>query len=157
VKFVKVGRTYSGLKIRQEVSLGVYAVLEQEWSGAELEVSLRMCIVDSYIVPDLSDDHTVYTVVHIEPHVLKAKTVCNPKDNLTFRKAINGHHADNWWRAMEVEHHTLEYDVKAWKLVKCILWMKVLPGTWAFRLKRFPVGAVKKFKARFYVKQRQAS
>ena len=110
-----------------------------------------MGIFAAYIVPDLFDDHTAYTVAHIEPHVLKPKTVSNPEDNPTFQKAINGPNADSWWKAMEVEHRTLENDSKAWKLAKRKPWMKVLPGTWAFKLKQFPDGLVKKIKARFYV------
>ena len=46
---------------------------------------------------------------------------------------------------------TLEHDLTAWDLVPCEPWMHVLPSTWAFRIKRFPNGLVKKFKARFCV------
>ena len=41
--------------------------------------------------------------------------------------------------------------LKAWTLVPRLPYMKVLPSTWAFRIKRFPTGLVKKLKARICV------
>ncbi|KAL7479627.1 hypothetical protein ACHAW6_005351 [Cyclotella cf. meneghiniana] len=52
---------------------------------------------------------------------------------------------------MSVEMETLEVDLKAWKLVKHEPWMKVLPCTWAFCMKCFPDGLIKKFKARLCI------
>ncbi|KAL7554938.1 hypothetical protein ACHAWF_018658 [Thalassiosira exigua] len=37
----------------------------------------------------------------------------------------------------------------AWELVDQTPDMRVLPSTWAFKVKRFPDGTVKKFKVRF--------
>jgi hypothetical protein len=53
---------------------------------------------------------------------------------------------------MESELTTLESELQAWELVPREPWMHVLPSTWAFRLKRFPNGLVKKFKARFCIR-----
>ena len=39
--------------------------------------------------------------------------------------------------------------IKAWTVVEREDGMNILPGTWAFKLKRYPDGKVKKFKARF--------
>ena len=55
----------------------------------------------------------------------------------------------NFWKAMEVELGTLENKMKAWTYVDRTPDMKVLPSTWAFKVKRYPDGSVKKFKARF--------
>ncbi len=40
-------------------------------------------------------------------------------------------------------------EFKCWDLVERLPEMNVLPSTWAFKIKRFPDGSVKKFKARF--------
>jgi histone deacetylase 1/2 len=53
---------------------------------------------------------------------------------------------------MEAEMNTLEVDLSAWQLVRREPWMHVLCSKWAFRIKRFPNGLVKKFKARFCVR-----
>ncbi|KAL7476613.1 hypothetical protein ACHAW6_002460 [Cyclotella cf. meneghiniana] len=52
---------------------------------------------------------------------------------------------------MESELTTLESELRAWELVPREPWMHVLPSTWAFRLKRFPSGLAKKFKAHFCI------
>ena len=39
--------------------------------------------------------------------------------------------------------------MKAWEVVARETWMNVLPGTWAFKCKRYPDGSVRKLKARF--------
>ena len=62
---------------------------------------------------------------------------------------MNGPFAADFWKACEVELDTLENEMKAWTYVKRTPDMKVLPSTWAFKVKRFPDGSVKKFKTRF--------
>jgi hypothetical protein len=44
---------------------------------------------------------------------------------------------------------TIMVDFDCWDYVKRTPDINVLPGTWAFKLKRYPDGHVKKFKARF--------
>ena len=61
--------------------------------------------------------------------------------------AMNGPFADDFWRACEIELDTLVHDMKTWALVPRTPPVRVLPSTWAFKIKRFPDGAVKKFKA----------
>ncbi|KAL7526938.1 hypothetical protein ACHAWF_001981 [Thalassiosira exigua] len=63
--------------------------------------------------------------------------------------AMNGAFADDFWKACETELDTLVNDIGAWEIVDRTPDMRVLPSTWAFKIKRFPDGAVKKFKARF--------
>jgi hypothetical protein len=106
----------------------------------------------AYVTPDLSDEPGSYNVQEIQPHILSAKAKVNDADNPSFTQAVNGTQADKWWEAMEVELNTLEGDLKAWSLVPRAPWMNVLPSTWAFKLKRFPNGLAKKFKARFCVR-----
>jgi hypothetical protein len=50
---------------------------------------------------------------------------------------------------MKVELKTLTKDFNCWSLVERTPDMNVLPSTWAFKIKRFPDGSVKKFKACF--------
>ncbi|KAL7526552.1 hypothetical protein ACHAXR_001541 [Thalassiosira sp. AJA248-18] len=67
--------------------------------------------------------------------------------------AMNGAFTDIFWKACEVELNTLVNDMKTWKFVERTPDMHVLPcSTWAFKIKRFPDGLVKKFKARFCVR-----
>ena len=57
-------------------------------------------------------------------------------------------YASEWFKAAQIEIETLE-KMKCWDVVDRTPDMKVLGGTWAFKLKRFPDGLAKKFKARF--------
>ena len=84
-----------------------------------------------------------------DPRVLQAKTSKYNEDNPSWDMAMNGPFADDFWKACEVELDTLIKDMKAWDYVERTPDMKVLPSTWAFKIKRFPDGLVKKFKARF--------
>ncbi|KAL7477781.1 hypothetical protein ACHAW6_003578, partial [Cyclotella cf. meneghiniana] len=52
---------------------------------------------------------------------------------------------------MGAELNTLENDLHAWELVPREDWMNVLPSSWAFRIKHFPDGLVKKFTSWFCV------
>ena len=65
---------------------------------------------------------------------------------------MNGPFAGNFLKACKVDLDTLENDMKTWDYVKCTPDMQVLPGTWAFKVKRFPDGIVKEFKACFCVR-----
>ncbi len=55
---------------------------------------------------------------------------------------------DEYWKAAEKEINTLE-GMDAWDVVECEVDTNVIHGTWAFKCKQFPNGAVKKFKACF--------
>eukprot|EP00956_Cyclotella_meneghiniana_P031963 scaffold85834_cov44-Cyclotella_meneghiniana.AAC.4 len=101
--------------------------------------------------PDLSDELGSYTITDMQPHILQAKANKHDADNPTYTQAMNSPNADKWYEAAQIELKTLE-DINAWSLVKREPWMKVLPMTWAFKLKRFPDGLAKKFKARFCVR-----
>jgi hypothetical protein len=50
---------------------------------------------------------------------------------------------------MQVELNTLENDFKCWDLVPCTPERNVISSTWVLKVKRYPDGSVKKFKARF--------
>ena len=72
----------------------------------------------------------------------------NDEDNPTWEQAMNGPNADGFWEAAKKELDTLN-KMGVWEVVSRKKWMNVLPSTWAFRVKRFPDGLVRKLKARF--------
>ena len=72
----------------------------------------------------------------------------NDADTPNWEQAMNGPNATGFWEACKIEIDTL---VKkgCWEVVKKQSWMNISPGTWAFKIKRFPDGPIKKLKARF--------
>ena len=61
---------------------------------------------------------------------------------------MNGPFKEEFWKAALKEIETLE-SMDAWEVVDRDDSMNVIDSIWAFKLKRFPDGMVKKFKARF--------
>ena len=59
--------------------------------------------------------------------------------------------ADEYWKAAVKEIGTLE-KTGVWDVVDRPEGVNVIDSTWAFKLKRFPDGLIKKFKARFCVR-----
>eukprot|EP00804_Cyclotella_cryptica_P016960 CCRYP_001892-RA/>CCRYP_001892-RA protein AED:0.32 eAED:0.41 QI:0/0/0/1/1/1/2/0/530 len=108
-------------------------------------------LLSAHLAPDFHEHIGFLLISEMQPHILKAKAETHDADNPSYLQAMNSPHADDWWRAMKTEIQTLDVDLKSWTLVEHQLWMKVLPVTWAFRLKRFPNGLAKKFKAHFCV------
>jgi hypothetical protein len=64
-------------------------------------------------------------------------------------KVTKGPFQAEFWQAMRTELKTLTKGFDCWELVHRTPEMNVLPCTWAFKIKRYPDGSVKKFKARF--------
>ena len=87
---------------------------------------------------------------YLHPLALAAKS--NSKDIPNFQEALNGPDGEGFYKAMEDEMETLENKVDCWDVVPRSKDKNILPGTWAFRRKRFPDGTVKKLKARFCVR-----
>ena len=81
-----------------------------------------------------------------DPHSLSAKS--NSADTPTWNEAMNGPNAQGFWEACRKEVQTLE-SMHVWDEVKREEWMNILPGTWAFKIKRFPDGLVRKLKSRW--------
>lgn len=72
----------------------------------------------------------------------------NDADTPNWHQAMNGPNADGFWQACEKEINTL-IDMDVWEVVERKPWMKVIPSTWAFKVKRFPDGLVRSLKSRF--------
>jgi hypothetical protein len=89
----------------------------------------------------------------IDPRILEACSTCmkakETDDAPSFDTAIRSPFQAQWWKAMYDELQTIMVDFDCWEYVKRTPDMNVLPSTWAFKIKRYPDGHVKKFKARF--------
>jgi hypothetical protein len=90
----------------------------------------------------------------IDPQLLAARSSASKhnKDNPSWDTATKGPFQAEFWQAMRVELNTLTNEFKCWDLVPHLPHMNILPSTWAFKIKWFPDGTVKKFKARFYAR-----
>ena len=78
----------------------------------------------------------------------KAKKSSDP-DYPTVRQSLTGPNAELWWEAMDKELQSI-IDMDSWEIVprsSIPRGTKVIPGTWALCLKRFPDGCINKFKA----------
>ena len=84
----------------------------------------------------------------IHPLFLKAKAAASKDDNPNWWQAMRGPFADDYWKAAITEIETLE-NMGAWDVVDRPENGNVIDSTWAFKVKRFPDGLIKKFKARF--------
>ncbi|KAG7374494.1 reverse transcriptase RNA-dependent DNA polymerase [Nitzschia inconspicua] len=82
----------------------------------------------------------------LHPCLLTSKA--SQADNPTYEEAMNGPHREGFFEAMKTELKTL-IDMDCWEVVERLPTMNVLPSIWAFKLKRFPDGRVRKYKARF--------
>jgi hypothetical protein len=72
------------------------------------------------------------------------------EDNPSWDAVTKGLFEAEYWQATHVELNTLVNKLRFWDLVSQLLHMNDdLPSTWAFKIKRFPDGTVKKFKAQF--------
>ena len=132
--------------------LSELALLQSDWDNLGEQVQKGFSTdFEAYFHQDISDELGTYTITDVQPHLLKAKLEADP-DNPTYTQAMQGPHQREWWKAMGDEMDTLETQLDAWSLVVRESWMNVLPSKWAFKLKRFPDGLVKKFKARFCVR-----
>ena len=72
-------------------------------------------------------------------------------DNPRFNEAMAGPNAEGFINASVLEVSTLQH-MDAWTQIERTPDMNVLPSTWAFKIKRFPDGLVRKLKARFCVR-----
>ncbi|KAI2506683.1 hypothetical protein MHU86_7784 [Fragilaria crotonensis] len=81
------------------------------------------------------------------------KASVSDPDTLTFEEAMSDvENIQNWLRAAEAEIKSLEKN-GTWKEVPTAdAKSRILPGTWVFRRKRTPDGAISKYKARYCVR-----
>ena len=97
---------------------------------------------------ELETDPDAGMVEALFPMALAAKA--NADDNPNWDQAMNGPNAKGNMKACKIELNTLE-GKEAWDIIPRQPWMNVLPGTWAFKCKRYPNRMVRKLKAWFCV------
>ena len=84
-------------------------------------------------------------------YIYNTRPQTNP-DIFDFDQAMMSEHRDHFIQAAEVEVRALE-DLDCWEEIPLeMATTKVLPGTWAFRIKRAPDGTLKKFKGRYCIR-----
>jgi hypothetical protein len=130
--------------------------LSEDWNTVAQDIQMGIGAFTSSMQPDLFEDPEELLLADIQPHLLKAKVSANPADTPTYTQtqAMNSPNADEWNKAAHLEVETLE-NIKAWSLFRRIdvpSNKKVLPMKWDFRLKRYPDGLAKKFKACYCVR-----
>jgi hypothetical protein len=75
-------------------------------------------------------------------------TKANAEDVPTWNEAMNGPHSAGFWKACEAELETLA-SKDCWDIVDRPKDRPVVSSTWAFKIKRYPDGSMRKLKARF--------
>ena len=83
------------------------------------------------------------------PELAFAK-MSSEQDNPRFDQAMNGPNSKGFWEASAKEVATLQ-NIGTWEQVKRKPEMNVIQSTWAFRIKRFPDGLIRKLKSRLCV------
>jgi hypothetical protein len=110
-------------------------------------------------VADLSTDFDTGLLNCTDPRAYVAKTRNKDPDTPTYQAAMTGPHADEYRKAMELEIRQLLIQ-RTWNRISRDdvptnsngKKQRILPGTWAFKLKRLPDGTPLKFKARYCVR-----
>ena len=116
----------------------------EEFFGGPLAQFIKLAAADSGLDPLQTNDLLV-KLVH--PLFLKAKAAASKSDNPSWKQAMSGQFADEFWKAAVKEFRTLE-GMEAWEIVDRPLHAKILDIIWAFKIKRFPDGLIKGFKGR---------
>ena len=86
-----------------------------------------------------------------EYHFLKSKS--HDTDTPTYMEALSFEHADEYYKAMNDEVHSLMRSY-TWDIVsrKSVADKNMITGTWYFKCKRKPYLTIRKFKARYCVR-----
>jgi hypothetical protein len=109
-----------------------------------------MANISDKLILDSWDTDGYYFNEISDPRVLEARTKTSKynKDNPLFDNATHGPFQAQFWQAMRTKFNTLTKEFDCWEYVPNP-GKHILPSTWAFKIKRYPDGCVKKVKARF--------
>ena len=84
--------------------------------------------------------------------IFKANKSNNNPDIFTYEEAMTSEYKEEFMKAAQEEVTALE-SLDCWEEVPFKrATTRVIPGTWAFRIKRTPDGSIKKFKARYCIR-----
>jgi hypothetical protein len=95
-------------------------------------------------------DNLLANTLLCHPHAMKASTTPDP-DSPRLHEAMSGEHREEFLAAMSKEIEELESH-GTWTVIKKSSLPRganLLPSTWAFKIKRYPDGRMRKHKARF--------
>jgi len=95
-------------------------------------------------------DNLLANTLMSHPHAMKASTTPDP-DSPRLHEAMSGEHREEFLIAMSKEIEELESH-GTWTVIKKSSLPRganLLPSTWAFKIKRYPDGRMRKHKARF--------
>ena len=85
----------------------------------------------------------------MHPLLLKAEAEASKAENPSWWEAMKSSFADKYWKVAVKEIETLER-MGVWDLVNQPEEANVIDSTWAFKVKHYPDGLIKKFKASFH-------
>ena len=122
-----------------------------QWSKiADYLLDLDSELTAHYPLQDSFDNGSLHSVAN-----KASKKKASDPDAPNYFEAMSGDNAQAYWAAMLKEITDLEKR-KTWKIVERTKPrsrnQEIVPGTWAFKAKRFPDGRFRKFKARFCVR-----
>ena len=118
------------------------------WSNSISDLkslSSKRALIQMLKTFDPSDE----TIEEFSPMALAARA--NDASTPTWDEAMNGPNEEGFWTACKLEVDTLS-KMDVWDVVDREPWMRVVKSTWAFKIKHFPSGLVRKLKARFCVR-----
>ena len=87
-------------------------------------------------------------------HATALKAGVRDPDLLSLKESLTGPYANEFWAAMDKEIDSIE-KMGTWEVINRSSLPKgtrVVPGTWAQRIKRYPDDSLYKFKSRFCVR-----
>jgi hypothetical protein len=139
-------RHYTSLLIKCLFVTSAYSRAHHAQYAAALAMDPEFGILDglSSLPPDFMTSN---------PWMFKAKKGSDP-DTPTIREALTGPYHDEFLEAMSLEISELEAH-KTWTVIKkqdVPTTTKIVPLTWAFKVKRWPSGLMRKIKARICVR-----
>jgi hypothetical protein len=121
-------------------------LLQDNW----FEDPTCMADISDNLMLDSWDNDGYYFNEISNPRVLEAHAEMSKynKDNPSFDTITCDPFQAQFWQAMRTKFNTLTQDFDYWEYVPNP-GKDILTCTWAFKIKRYPDGRVKKFKARF--------
>ena len=123
--------------------------LNWDTSAAALSISSKLLQAKRFANLSLYED-PVSGILDSHPLILSTKT--EDVDISRWHQTTSSENTKGFWKAMWAEIVTLQ-DKEAWiQVPRASVTQKIVKTTWAFKVKWFPSGLVRKMKARFYVR-----
>ena len=125
------GQSYNSITLAEELG---YHFRPKSYMAEEFE----------FLEETLLDPET--NLMDTSQHPLAFAAKHRDEDTPLYNEAMRGPHREGYREAMRQEIEQLE-ERKTWTIAPRPQESKVVPGTWAFRAKRYPHGALRKLKA----------